>query len=78
MYVCIYVCLYRMHHKHLTGFEIRKPTCQLRAPFVLPVITYSLVEMECWSLQHRIAAVDCLSKKKSIATQCGFCQQVQT
>jgi hypothetical protein len=51
-----------MHHKHLTDFEIRKPNCQLHAPFVLTVITYSLVEMERWSLQHRIAAVDCLSK----------------
>jgi hypothetical protein len=51
-----------MHHKHLTVFEIRIPTCQLRAPFVLTIITYSLVEMERWSVQYRIAAVDCLSK----------------
>ena len=71
--------LIRVRHKHLTFFEIRKPTCQLHAASVLTVIIYSdvwsLVEMERWSVQHRTAAVDCLSKQSVTATQHGFRQQ---
>ena len=85
MYVCMYVhmniCTYRMRHKHLTVFDIRKPACQLRAAFILTVImhndVWSLVEMERWSVQHRTAAVDCLSKQSVTATQHGFRQQFQ-
>ena len=58
-------------------FEIRKPACQLQAAFLLTVITYSLVEMERRSVQHRIAAVGSLSKQSVAVTQCGFRQQVQ-
>jgi len=46
---------------------------------MLTVIIYSdfwsLVEMERWSVQHRTAAVDCLSKQSVTAAQRGFRQQ---
>jgi len=66
MYVRMNIYTYRMRHKLLTDFDIRKPTCQPRAPFVLTVLmhsdVWSLVEMESWSVQHRTAALVCLSK----------------
>jgi hypothetical protein len=63
-------------------FEIRKPACQLCAIFILTIIMYSdvwsLVEMECWSLQHQFAAVELFIKTELVtATQHGFHQQFQ-
>jgi hypothetical protein len=63
-------------------FEIRKPACQLRAIFVPTIIMYndvwSLVEMECLSVQLQIAAVELFIKTDLItATQRGFHQQFQ-
>jgi len=47
-------------------FEIWKPACLLCATFVLTIIMYSdiwsLVEMECWSVQHWTQQWNCLSK----------------
>jgi len=68
--------------KHLTVFEIRKAVCQLGAAFVLTIImhidVWSLVEMEHWSVQHRIAAVELFIKTGLvIAVHCGFRQQFQ-
>jgi hypothetical protein len=52
----------RVCQKHVTVFEIGKPACSLSAASILIVIMYSdvwsLVEMECWSMQHRVAAVE--------------------
>ena len=72
----------KVRQKHMMVFEIWKPACQLRAAFVLTVITYSavwnLVEMEHWSVQHRIARVELFIKTRSVtATHHGFCQQFQ-
>jgi hypothetical protein len=71
-----------VRQKHLTVFKIRKPACQLSAAFVLPIIMYSdvwsLVETECWSVQHCISALELFIKTQSVtATQNGFWQQFQ-
>jgi hypothetical protein len=56
--------------------------CQIRATFVLTIIMYSavwsLVEMEHWSVQHRMVTVELFIKTGSItATHHGFHQQFQ-
>jgi hypothetical protein len=56
-----------VRQKHLMVFEFWKPACPLRGASKLTVTMYSdvwsLVEMKRWSVQHRIAAVNCLSKQ---------------
>jgi hypothetical protein len=74
--------LYRVRQKHLTVFEMWKPAWPLRGASILTVTMYSdvwsLVEMERWSVQKRIAAVELFIKTESVtATQRGFRQQFQ-
>jgi len=56
-----------VRQKHLTVFEIWKPARLLSTTFVLTIIKYSdiwsLVEMERWSVQHRMWQWNCLSKR---------------
>jgi hypothetical protein len=55
-----------VRQKHLTVFEIRKSACPRRGASILTVTMYSdvwsLVELERWSVQHRIAAVELFIK----------------
>jgi len=71
-----------MSQKHLTDFATWKPAWQLSAALVPTVIMYgdvwSFVEMDRWSVQHRIAAVElCITTESVTATQRGFRQQFQ-
>jgi hypothetical protein len=71
---------YRLHQKHLTAFEIWKPMCLLSATSILTVINYSdvwsLADMQRWSMQHHIAAVESFIKTESVTVkQHGFWQQ---
>jgi hypothetical protein len=65
-----------VRQKHLVVFEIRKPACQLHAIFILTIIMYSdvwsLVEMERWSLQHQIAAVELFIKTELVTATLWF------
>jgi len=63
--------------RHLTVFEIWKAACQLSTASILTVIMYndvwSLVDVEHWSVQQRIAALELFIKTKYVtATQRGF------
>ena len=71
-----------LRQKHLTFFEIWKPASQRCTVFVPTVIMYSdvwsSVEMERWSVQHWIAAVELFIKTNSVtATQRGVRQNFQ-
>jgi len=65
-----------VHHKRLTVFEIGKPACTLGTNSMLTIVMYSdwsLIEMEPWSMEHHIAAVELFIKTKSVtATQRDF------
>jgi len=72
----------QVRQKLLMVFEIRKPACQLCTIFVLTIIMYSddwsLVEMDRWSVQYQIAAVElCIKTELVTSTQRGFHQQFQ-
>ena len=68
---------------NLTIFEIWKTACLLGTASILIVIMYSdfwsLVEMEHWSVQHCISAMELFIKTESVtAIQRGFWQQSET
>jgi len=69
-----YRLIYRVRHKHLTVFKILKSECPQCAASILTVTIYSdvwsLVEMERWSVHHRIAAVELVIATESI-TDCA-------
>jgi len=77
-----YRLIYRVRHKHLTVFKILKSECPQCAASILTFTIYSdvwgLVEMERWSVHHRIAAVELVITTESVTvTPRGFRQQFQ-
>jgi hypothetical protein len=67
---------YKMYQEHLMVFEIWKPACPLSGASIQIITTYSDVEKERWSVQHRIVAVELFIKTEPVtAIQHGFWQQ---
>jgi hypothetical protein len=63
--------------KHLTFLKSENQHARY-VPVVMYSDVWSLVEMEHWPLQHRIAAVELYIKTGLLtSTQRGYCQQFQ-